>query len=43
MNLYCIGENGNAKVFAEELISRGIVDKIKQIDGCLRYEYLPQL
>ena len=39
MNLYYSGENGNAKAFAEEMISSGIVEKIKQIDGCLRYEY----
>ena len=43
MNLYYTGENGNAKAFAEEMISRGIVDRIKQIDGCLGYEYLTQL
>lgn len=43
MNLYYSGENGNAKAFAIEMLSSGIVDRIKQIDGCLRYEYFISL
>lgn len=39
MNLYYSGEKGNAKAFAEEMLSGGIVERIKKIDGCLRYEY----
>ncbi len=39
MNLYYSGENGNAKAFAEEMLSSGLVERIKKIDGCLRYEY----
>ena len=43
MNLYYSGENGNAKAFAEEMLSSGIVDRIKQIYGCQRYEYFISL
>ena len=39
MNLYYSGKKGNAKAFAEEMLSGGIVERIKEIDGCLRYEY----
>lgn len=38
-NIYYKGENGNAKKFAEEMISSGIVDEIRSKKGNLRYEY----
>ena len=38
-NLYYKSENGNAKKFAEEMISSGIVDEIRSKKGNLRYEY----
>lgn len=39
INIYYNGKNGNAKKFAEEMISSGIVDKIRAEQGNLRYEY----
>ena len=39
INIYYSGRNGNAKKFAEEMISSGIVDDIRAEDGNIRYEY----
>ena len=39
INIYYNGKNGNAKKFAEEMISSGIVDRIRAEKGNLRYEY----
>ena len=39
INIYYTGSNGSAKIFAEEMISSGIVDEIKSKKGNLRYEY----
>ena len=39
INIYYHGENGNAKKFAEEMLSSRIVDKIRAEKGNLRYEY----
>ena len=39
VNIYYTGENGNAKRFAEEMVSSGIVSDIRAEDGNLRYEY----
>lgn len=39
INIYYMGKNGNAKKFAEEMISSGIVDEIRKEEGNLRYEY----
>ena len=39
VNIYYTGENGNAKKFAEEMVSRGIVDEIRKEKGNIRYEY----
>lgn len=39
VNLRYKGENGAAKKFAEEMISSGTVDKIREEAGNLRYEY----
>ena len=39
VNIYYKGENGNARRFAEEMISSGIVDRIRKEEGNLRYEY----
>ena len=38
-NIYYKSENDNAKKFAEEMISSGIVDEIRSKKGNLRYEY----
>ena len=39
VNIYYKGANGNARKFAEEMISRGIVDRIRKEDGNEKYEY----
>ena len=39
INIYYSGKNGNAKKFAEEMISSGVVSKICAEDGNIRYEY----
>lgn len=39
INIYYTGKKGNAKKFAEEMISSGIVDDIRSEKGNLRYEY----
>ncbi len=39
INIYYVGENGNARKFAEEMITSGIVDEIRKEDGNTRYEY----
>ena len=39
VNIYYTGTNGSAKKFAEEMIARGIVDKIRAEEGNEKYEY----
>ena len=39
INIYYNGKNGNAKKFAEEMLSSGIVDRIRAEKGNLKYEY----
>lgn len=39
VNIYYSGTNGNARKFAEEMLSEGIVDEIRTEKGNLRYEY----
>lgn len=39
VNIYYSGVNGNAKKFAEEMISSGVVSDIRAEEGNLRYEY----
>lgn len=39
INIYYTGEKGNARKFAEEMMSTGIVDDIRSEEGNLRYEY----
>lgn len=43
VNLRYTGTDGNARKFAEEMISSGTVDAIKAEDGNLRYEYYQSL
>lgn len=43
INLRYKGENGAAKRFAEEMISSGTVDAIRNEAGNLRYEYFQSL
>lgn len=39
VNIYYTGKNGSARKFAEEMIARGIVDKIREEEGNEKYEY----
>lgn len=39
INIYYKGKNGNAKKFAEEMMSSGLVDKVRNEEGNERYEY----
>lgn len=39
INIYYTGENGAAKKFAEEMVSSGIVDRVRKEQGNLRYNY----
>ncbi len=39
VNIYYTGTNGSAKDFAQEMVSSGLVDKIRAEEGNLRYEY----
>lgn len=39
VNIYYSGVNRNARKFAEEMISSGVVDDIRAEDGNIRYEY----
>lgn len=39
INIYYSGINENAKKFAEEMVSSGIVNDIRAENGNLRYEY----
>ena len=39
INIYYTGEKGNARKFAEEMISSGIVNDIRAEHGNLKYEY----
>lgn len=39
VNIYYTGKDGSARKFAEEMVSSGIVDKIRAEDGNERYEY----
>ena len=39
INIYYTGTDGNARKFAEEMTSSGLVEKIRAEKGNLRYEY----
>lgn len=39
VNIYYTGKNGNARKFAEEMLSTGVVDDIRKEAGNLKYEY----
>ncbi len=43
INIYYKGQNGSAKKFANEMISSGIVEEIRNKEGNLRYEYFESL
>lgn len=39
VNIYYSGKNGNARKFAEEMMSSGTVAEIRAEDGNIKYEY----
>lgn len=39
VNIYYTGKNGSARKFAEEMVSSGIVDRVRAEEGNERYEY----
>lgn len=39
INIYYTGANLSARKFAQEMVSSGVVDKIRAEDGNLKYEY----
>lgn len=39
INIYYTGENSSAKKFAEEMVSSGIVERVRAEKGNLRYGY----
>lgn len=39
INIHYTGKNGNARKFAEEMVSSGIIDRVKAEKGNLKYEY----
>ena len=39
INIYYTGKNGSARKFAEEMVSSGIVDMVRNEEGNERYEY----
>lgn len=39
INIYYNGKNGSAREFANEMISSGIVDRVRKEEGNLGYEY----
>ena len=39
INIYYTGTNGSARKFAEEMVSSGIVDRVRAEEGNERYEY----
>ena len=39
INIYYSGTKGNARKFADEMVSSGIVDEIRAEKGNLKYEY----
>lgn len=39
VNIYYTGKDGNARKFVEEMISSGIVDKVRAEEGNEKYEY----
>lgn len=39
VNIYYTGRNGEARKFAEEMVSTGVVERIRAEEGNLRYDY----
>lgn len=39
INIRYTGENGSAREYVKEMESSGIADRIRAIEGCVRYDY----
>ncbi len=39
INIYYTGENGSARKFAEEMVEKGVVDRVRGEKGNQKYEY----
>ncbi len=39
INIYYTGENGSARKFAEEMVEKGVVDRVRAEKGNQKYEY----
>ena len=39
INIYYTGKNGSAKKFAQEMVKRGIVKRVREEEGNMRYNY----
>lgn len=39
INIYYTGKDGSAKKFAEEMVEKGVVDKVRAEEGNEKYEY----
>lgn len=39
INIYYTGKNGSAKKFAEEMVEKGVVSRVRAEDGNEKYEY----
>ena len=39
INIYYIGKNGSARDFAKEMVESGLVERIRNEEGNLKYEY----
>lgn len=43
INIYYTGENGSAKKFAEEMVEKGVVERVRAEKGNQKYEYFFQM
>ena len=39
INIYYTGKDGSAKKFAEEMVEKGVVDRVRKEEGNEKYEY----
>lgn len=39
INIYYTGKNGSARKFAEEMVSSGVVERVRNEEGNEKYEY----
>ena len=39
INIYYTGKNGSARAFAKEMVESGLVERVRNEEGNLKYEY----